>query len=545
MATNGKNSVVLKISGDNKEAQRVIAETIRTVEKMGGSINTQSATAVKAFRAEADAARELLRQAGATDRQFEQLARTTQRVETAAAGHMLRIGGAARTMATGLDNIARSGNLAGEGMRTVMMAGSDLAFMFGASGAIVGAVAVTGGAIYNLFERTRKEMEATRKKFADEIATMIRSADQIGMITRLRDLELGDPGKGYSAHAPGAFVGGIRDLEGQLASARTNTSAGEVGAIAGGFGGKVTGGLVGGLLGRLLGRAVGPVLSNAEVRRLEAQLQELKRQREELEKQILNPIALPRPITGLPAITVNGAPATATASTGSGGGVDVRIHLAPPPVSADQAIPGSAPVNPGAVKPLGEELANPWHKLGTAIKNAKAAQEHFEEGMVHLTQVAIGGFAEASVNAFLLWAEGGKVTGKQFGESVLTGIEQAAAGKAVFYLAEGIAALGQSFIPGGQPAAVGAGFYFKSAAMMAAIAGGAAAAGGNAAGGRTASAGGGAVHRQSSLSDMERGTATITIVGGNLLDTSDTRAMDQLADAIRSLTGRNIVIQHS
>ena len=538
MATSGKNSVVLKISGDNKEAQRVIAETIRTVEKMGGSINTQSAAAVKAFRAEADAARELLRQVGASERQFESLARTTQRVETAAASHMLRIGGAARTMATGLDNIARSGNLAGEGMRTVMSAGSELAFMFGPAGAIVGAVAITGGAIYNLFERTRKEMEATRKKFEDEIAGMVRAANQLGMITKLRDLELGDPGLGASPYAPGAYVGGTRDLEGKLAQRRATSGAGAAFGAAGG-------GIVGGLIGRLFGRAVGAVLTDAEVDRIESQLRELRRQREELEKKILNPIGLPRPITGLPAVTVNGSPASVSTSATGETDLNVRISLPTSPVSADQTIPGSAPVNPGAVKPLGDELENPWHKLGNSIENATKAQEHFEAGLVHLTQVAVGGFAEASVNAFLLWAEGGKVTGKQFGESVLSGIEAAAAGKAVFYLAEGIAAIGQSFIPGGQASAVGAGFYFKSAAMMAAIAGGAAALGGNAAGGRNASPGGGTAQRQASFNEMERGTATITIIGGNLLDTTDTRAMDQLAEAIRSLTNRHVIIQHA
>lgn len=161
--------VSLPIDGDPRKARAAIAETIRGLEGMQKAVNAYSATGVRAFRAEAEASRALLTQLGATQREHEKLNTVVSRFESQAESAKSRVGASARTMAMGFENLARSGNLAGEGMKQVVAQAADMAFMFGSTGPIVGAIGIAALAIFSLFDRTRREAAETTKKLKAEM----------------------------------------------------------------------------------------------------------------------------------------------------------------------------------------------------------------------------------------------------------------------------------------------------------------------------------------------------------------------------------------
>lgn len=103
-----------------------------------------------------------------------------QAVERAAAQteqRLGRLGMGARGLASGLETMARSGQASGEALKHVVAQGADMAFLFGGAGPIIGAIGILGVAIYNLFDRARKEMVATRTKFVQELEQMGRAGD--------------------------------------------------------------------------------------------------------------------------------------------------------------------------------------------------------------------------------------------------------------------------------------------------------------------------------------------------------------------------------
>lgn len=66
---------------------------------------------------------------------------------------------AALAVANAAESMARSGKVAGEGLRTIVNQGAQAAFFFGPQGALVGAIAVAGLAIVEIFQRTKKETQ--------------------------------------------------------------------------------------------------------------------------------------------------------------------------------------------------------------------------------------------------------------------------------------------------------------------------------------------------------------------------------------------------
>ena len=214
-------AVVLRIGSNDAEAQARIRDTIKALDAMGKSVNEQSAMATRAFRTEAQEAQRLLNTVKATTAQHQELARvvqrTEQRIAQAATSTIRSYGGASRSIAMGIDQIARSGSLAGDGMKQLIAQGSEVAFMFGAAGPIVGAIGIAGLAVFNFFQRSRREIEETRKKAQAELAALQNAGDVTGLTDRARTIEFGLPAAGPSAHAPEAFKGSLRDLRGELA----------------------------------------------------------------------------------------------------------------------------------------------------------------------------------------------------------------------------------------------------------------------------------------------------------------------------------------
>lgn len=99
---------------------------------------------------------------------------TTKVAASSAAAMGDRLAGGARQASFALEQMARTGKVAGEGMKQLISVGSDMAFAFGPTGAIVGAIGVTIAAILLLFKRSNAEAE----KFFDKINDMRAEGDK-------------------------------------------------------------------------------------------------------------------------------------------------------------------------------------------------------------------------------------------------------------------------------------------------------------------------------------------------------------------------------
>jgi hypothetical protein len=80
-----------------------------------------------------------------------------------------RVGGSMRQIAAGAEAVARQGKLTGEALKQIVSQGAEMAFMFGAAGPIVGAVAILGVAIFEHITRrmqeARDEINKARTEF--------------------------------------------------------------------------------------------------------------------------------------------------------------------------------------------------------------------------------------------------------------------------------------------------------------------------------------------------------------------------------------------
>lgn len=100
---------------------------------------------------------------------------------------------AARSIAGNIAMIAAAGEATAGSLKGILAQGANIAFMFGATGAIGGAIALTGLAIYNLFNRTRAEIEATALKARQELEKIARAGDLGSAAQRAQYLFSGDP----------------------------------------------------------------------------------------------------------------------------------------------------------------------------------------------------------------------------------------------------------------------------------------------------------------------------------------------------------------
>lgn len=89
-------------------------------------------------------------------------------------------GTTSRQIAGGLESIARQGKLTGESLKSILVSGADMALMFGAGGAVAGAIAVTGAAIYEHIVGGIKAAREENRKFQEEVAGYRRSGNLSG-----------------------------------------------------------------------------------------------------------------------------------------------------------------------------------------------------------------------------------------------------------------------------------------------------------------------------------------------------------------------------
>jgi hypothetical protein len=132
--------------------------------------------------------------------------------------HLHRLGNSSRQLAGGLEMIARQGKVTGEAMKQIIAQGAEMAFMFGPAGGVVGALAITGMAIYEHITGKMKEAEDQAKKTRTEIGALANNSNGQGLIDRAKDLYFGTPfdenGNLRNPSATkGAFQGSLADLE--------------------------------------------------------------------------------------------------------------------------------------------------------------------------------------------------------------------------------------------------------------------------------------------------------------------------------------------
>lgn len=183
--------VEIPITADNAQAQRQINETIAALDAMGRSMNAQSLTAQRAFRSEAESARQLLVQLQANERQARKLDAAIAAGDARINAMATRTGVATRTMAMGFESVARSGNLAGEGLKQIIASGAEIGFMFGPTGAVVGALGIATMGIVSMFRRAREEMEETKRKAEEVFRQMVNAGDLAALTKRAQEIQFG------------------------------------------------------------------------------------------------------------------------------------------------------------------------------------------------------------------------------------------------------------------------------------------------------------------------------------------------------------------
>ena len=99
----------------------------------------------------------------------------------------------ARRASFALEEMARSGEVAGRGLRELLATGAEMAFSFGIGGPIVAAVAVLGLAFVDHFRRAREEIEKTRTQAITALEDIARSGDVTAIGRKKQYAYSGDP----------------------------------------------------------------------------------------------------------------------------------------------------------------------------------------------------------------------------------------------------------------------------------------------------------------------------------------------------------------
>lgn len=186
------NTLKAGLTADVGAAQVQIQRLIKTVEDMGKTVNATSVAGQRAFKAEADEVARLVRELGASERQFTQLAnartafQSRVKSESTAAATAAREmasahGSAATSVVKGLASIAAEAKVTTGGLKDILSGVGSLAFAFGPQGAFVSAIAIAASAMVGLFTSAREEMEKTQEAFAANLATMQKAGNAEGL----------------------------------------------------------------------------------------------------------------------------------------------------------------------------------------------------------------------------------------------------------------------------------------------------------------------------------------------------------------------------
>lgn len=189
------------------------------------------------------------------------------------------------------------------------------------------------------------------------------------------------------------------------------------------------------------------------------------------------------------------------------------------------------------------DALGPWEKFRQAIQMAGYEMLQVTTNTETLAEVtggillnAVQDFGGAMEGVGAAAVDASTSMGEAFQNAMLGALASVARGFAQFYTAKAVAAFAEGLA--GNPAAFGAAAkYLAAASMMSVVAGMAAASasGGGGGGGASGRAGKG-------LEGAAQSEATIIIQGG-LLDMSDPKQADALADAIGQLSGRRVTIK--
>ena len=158
--------------------------------------------------------------------------RQTDTIAKSADGIGQRYSLAAVQIASAAENMARAGKVGGEGLKQIIVQGSNMAFMFGAQGAVVGAIGIASLAIIEVFRKTEDETRrvveevrrlavAARGAAADAASTRLTTLDKD--ITRLKN-EITDL-EGRKSAAGGVL--GRTGVQGEIDTRREQLAARE------------------------------------------------------------------------------------------------------------------------------------------------------------------------------------------------------------------------------------------------------------------------------------------------------------------------------
>lgn len=103
----------------------------------------------------------------------------------------------ARRMSFALEEMARSGEVAGRGLRELVATGGEMALSFGEGGPLVAAVAVLGLAFIDHFRRAREEIQKTEEQFKESFDRMVNAGDVQGLTKQAQDIFVGTPAKHF------------------------------------------------------------------------------------------------------------------------------------------------------------------------------------------------------------------------------------------------------------------------------------------------------------------------------------------------------------
>lgn len=147
---------------------------------------------------------------------------TTTAVGDATSNYSQKVGIASRQLASAAETMARTGKISGEATKQIIAQGTNIAFAFGAGGAVVGALGIFGLAVAQIFGRAREEAKQLREALDDTFASLQKARNYAQTGRSLVELYSGDPTAQNAAFRRG-FGGLSNDVS--AATARLNAAA--------------------------------------------------------------------------------------------------------------------------------------------------------------------------------------------------------------------------------------------------------------------------------------------------------------------------------
>jgi hypothetical protein len=196
-------SILVEVAANTTELKAGLIQGQRDLQAFSNFVKTEPTRAVGAYSA-------TLVQAGASAARVGPQAKAGLGVAAdAAKGMGDRYATATLQVSNAMETVARSGSVAGEAGRQLIAQGSQMAFMFGPKGAIVGAIGISIMAVVEWITRTRKEIAELKKQAEENLDQLQDRGDRQGLKERAQVLYEGTPSND--------FQDGIRHFEQEIA----------------------------------------------------------------------------------------------------------------------------------------------------------------------------------------------------------------------------------------------------------------------------------------------------------------------------------------